>query len=71
MTSRARGEDRPRDLDVGVVFEHGVRPDVLGLVADLTDLAAADVDPAHLDRARAVLREAVAEARPPAGRPRP
>ena len=55
--STARGETAPRDLDVGVLFEHDARPDVLELMADLTELARVDVDLAHLNRAGPVLRE--------------
>lgn len=55
--STARGDQAPRDLDIGVLFERDVRPDVLGLLADLTDLAGVDLDLAHLNRAGPVLRE--------------
>ena len=55
--STARGEPDPRDLDVAVLFEHGVRPELLALMADLADLAGVDVDLAHLNRAGPVLRE--------------
>lgn len=55
--STARREATPRDLDVGVLFERNARPDLLGLLADLTALAGTDVDLAHLNRAGPVLRE--------------
>ncbi|WP_433800012.1 nucleotidyltransferase family protein [Actinomycetospora sp. CA-084318] len=55
--STARHEPAPRDLDVGVVFEHGVRPDLFAVIADLTDVAGTDVDVVRLDRAGPVLRE--------------
>lgn len=55
--STSRREACPHDLDVGVLFEHGTRPDVLGLIADLTELAGTEIDLAHLNRAGPVLRE--------------
>ena len=55
--STASGETAPRDLDVGVLFEHHACPDVLGLLADLTEIAHADIDLAHLNRAGPLLRE--------------
>ena len=55
--SAGRGETGARDLDVGVLFERGRRPDVLAVAAQLVELTGCEVDLAHLNRAGPVLRE--------------
>jgi predicted nucleotidyltransferase len=55
--STSRGEPRPRDLDIGVFFEHDHHPDLLALLTDLDTLTGAANDVAHLNRAGPVLRE--------------
>jgi predicted nucleotidyltransferase len=56
--SAGRGEDRARDLDVGVLVEPGARLDPLAVISDLVELAGTDaVDLAHLNRGGPVLRE--------------
>ena len=56
--SAARGEERARDLDVGILTERGISFDAVAAVADLVELTGTDaVDLAHLSRGRPVLRE--------------
>jgi predicted nucleotidyltransferase len=55
--STGRGEPRPRDLDIGVLFEHDHHPDLLALITALDELTGAENDVAHLNRAGPVLRE--------------
>ncbi|MFC5381321.1 nucleotidyltransferase family protein [Aquipuribacter nitratireducens] len=55
--SAGRGEPGPGDLDVGVSFEPGVRPDVLGLATDLHDVAGREVDLGVVDGAAPLFRD--------------
>ena len=56
--SAARGEERARDLDVGILTERGISFDAVAVVADLVELTGTDaVNLAHLSRGRPVLRE--------------
>lgn len=56
--SAGRGEERPRDLDVGVLVEPGHGFDVLAAVTELIELAGTDlVDLVHLNRGGPVIRE--------------
>lgn len=56
--SAGRGEQRARDLDVGILVERGADFDVIAAITDLMDLAGTDaVDVAHLNRGGPVLRE--------------
>lgn len=56
--SAARGEERARDLDVGIVTERGAVFDAVAAVGDLVELTGTDaVDLAHLNRGGPVLRE--------------
>lgn len=63
--SAGRGEPDPRDLDVGVAFERGVRGDALRLAEELGDVAGTDVDLGLADDATPLFRErALAAATP-------
>ena len=54
--SAARGEERARDLDVGILTERGISFDAVAAVADLVELTGTDaVDVAHLNRGGPVL----------------
>jgi|AntDryMetagUQ889_1029465.scaffolds.fasta_scaffold46587_1 predicted nucleotidyltransferase len=56
--SAGRGEPEPRDLDIGVLTEHGADFDLFGFVADVIELAGLEqVDVAHLNAAGPLLRE--------------
>jgi len=56
--STARGEPKPRDLDIGVLFEPDADPDYLAIIGDLVDLTKVDaVDFVHLNRGGPVIRE--------------
>jgi predicted nucleotidyltransferase len=56
--SAGRGDERARDLDVGILTERGVSFDAVAAVADLVELTGTDaVDVAHLNRGGPVLRE--------------
>jgi predicted nucleotidyltransferase len=55
--STGRDESDPADLDVGVSFEPGTTPDVLGLLTDLYEVAGREVDLAVVDRASPLLRD--------------
>lgn len=55
--SAARGAAKPRDLDIGILFEMSARPDPLALIAELTSETDADVDVVTLNAAGALLRE--------------
>jgi predicted nucleotidyltransferase len=55
--SAARDEPAARDLDVGVLLEHGATLDLLPLIDDLERLTEANVDVVHLNDAGPVLRE--------------
>lgn len=55
--SAGRGEPDPADLDVGVSFDAGASPDVLGLLTDLYEVAGREVDLAVVDRASPLLRD--------------
>lgn len=49
--------DRPGDVDLAVAWKHDRRPDLLGLVSDLTELLGDAVDVLHLDRGGPVVRQ--------------
>ncbi len=56
--SAGRGEERARDLDVGILTERGAAFDVVAAIEDLVELTGTDaVDVAHLNRGGPVLRE--------------
>ncbi len=56
--SAGRGEPDPRDLDIGVLTEHGADFDLFGFVADVIELVGLEqVDVAHLNAAGPLLRE--------------
>jgi predicted nucleotidyltransferase len=56
--SAGRGEPEPRDLDIGVLTEHGADFDLFGFVADVIELVGLEqVDVAHLNAAGPLLRE--------------
>lgn len=56
--SVGRCEPDPRDLDIGVLTEHGADIDLFGLVTDLIGLVGSEqVDVAHLNAAGPRLRE--------------
>lgn len=55
--SAARGESKPRDLDIAVLHRPGRGVEYLGLITDLQRAAGGDIDLAVLDGAGPVLRE--------------
>ena len=56
--SAARGEERARDLDVGVMFEPGTAPDHLAMIAELARMTGTElIDLVHLNRGGPLLRE--------------
>ena len=56
--SAARGDERARDLDVGVLKEREAAFDAVAAVGDLVELTGVDaIDLAHLNRGGPVLRE--------------
>ncbi|MBV9140850.1 MAG: nucleotidyltransferase domain-containing protein [Pseudonocardiales bacterium] len=56
--SAGRGEPDPRDLDIGVLTEHGADFDLFGFVTDVIELVGLEeVDVAHLNAAGPLLRE--------------
>ena len=56
--SAARGDERARDLDVGVLTEREAAFDAVAAVGDLVELTGVDaIDLAHLNRGGPVLRE--------------
>lgn len=56
--SAGRGEEHPRDLDVGILVEPGAEFDVIAAITDLVELTGTDaVDLAHLNRGGPVIRE--------------
>jgi predicted nucleotidyltransferase len=55
--SVGRGEPDPRDLDVGVSFEPGVRPDALALATDLYQVTGREIDLGLVDRASPLFRD--------------
>jgi predicted nucleotidyltransferase len=56
--SAARGDERARDLDVGVLTERDAAFDAVAAVGDLVELTGVDaIDLAHLNRGGPVLRE--------------
>jgi predicted nucleotidyltransferase len=56
--SAGRGEQAARDLDIGILTEHGSPFDVLAAIADLVVLSGTEaVDVAHLNRGGPVIRE--------------
>lgn len=58
IRQRRRGEPDPRDLDIGVLTEHGADFDLFEFVTDVIELVGlAEVDVAHLNAAGPLLRE--------------
>jgi predicted nucleotidyltransferase len=56
--STARGEARPRDLDIGIMTDPDTDFDALAAINDLIDLTRfQDVDIAHLNRGGPLIRE--------------
>ena len=56
--SAGRGEADPRDLDIGVLTEHGSDFDLFGFVTEVIELVGMEqVDVAHLNAAGPLLRE--------------
>lgn len=55
--STGRGEPSPRDLDVGVAFESGTEPDLLGLASDLYGITGVEVDLGVVDGASPLFRD--------------
>jgi predicted nucleotidyltransferase len=56
--SAGRGEEHPRDLDVGILVEPDAEFDVVAAITDLVELAGTDaVDLAHLNRGGPVICE--------------
>jgi predicted nucleotidyltransferase len=56
--SAGRGEPDPRDLDIGVLTEHGADFDLFGFVTDTLELVGLEqVNVAHLNAAGPLLRE--------------
>lgn len=56
--SASRGEPDPRDLDIGVLTDHGADFDLFGFVTDVIELVGLEqVDVAHLNAAGPLLRE--------------
>ncbi|MGH3934901.1 MAG: nucleotidyltransferase family protein [Pseudonocardiaceae bacterium] len=56
--SAGRGDPDPRDLDIGVLTEHGADFDLFGFVTDVIELVGLEqVDVAHLNAAGPLLRE--------------
>ena len=58
LGSAGRGEEHPRDLDVGILVEPDAEFDVIAALTDLVELSGTDaVDLAHLNRGGPVIRE--------------
>ncbi|HZA17578.1 MAG TPA: nucleotidyltransferase domain-containing protein [Pseudonocardiaceae bacterium] len=56
--SAGRGEPDPRDLDIGILTEHGADFDLFRFITDVIDLVGLEqVDVAHLNAAGPLLRE--------------
>jgi predicted nucleotidyltransferase len=56
--SVGRGEPEPRDLDIGVLSEHGAVVDLFGFITEMIDLVGSDkIDVVHLNSAGPLLRE--------------
>jgi predicted nucleotidyltransferase len=56
--SVSRGEPEPRDLDIGVLSEHGAVVDHFGFITEVIDLVGSDeIDVVHLNSAGPLLRE--------------
>ncbi len=56
--SAGRGEADPRDLDIGILTEHGADFDLFRFITDVIDLVGLEqVDVAHLNAAGPLLRE--------------
>jgi predicted nucleotidyltransferase len=56
--SVGRGEPEPRDLDIGVLSEHGAVVDFFGFITEVIDIVGSDeIDVVHLNRAGPLLRE--------------
>ena len=56
--SVGRGEADPRDLDIGILTEHGADFDLFRFITDVIDLVGLEqVDVAHLNAAGPLLRE--------------
>lgn len=56
--SVGRGEPEPRDLDIGVLTEHGAVIDLFGFITEVIDLVGSDeIDVVHLNVAGPLLRE--------------
>lgn len=56
--SAGRGEPNPRDLDIGVLTEHGADFDLFGFITDVIEFVGLEqVDVAHLNAAGPLLRE--------------
>lgn len=56
--SVGRGEPEPRDLDIGVLSEHGAVVDLLRFITEVIDLVGSDeIDVVHLNSAGSLLRE--------------
>ena len=56
--STGRGEDAPRDLDIGVISEYDSDFDIFAVIADFMGLLSLnEVDVAHVNRGGPVIRE--------------
>jgi len=55
--SAARGESNARDLDVGILFEHGTSVDYPSIIDDLGSLTEADIDLVNLNAGGPLVRE--------------